>query len=67
MWAWSGSGMTLNLKNFGSSSAGPAVVAWGVVRWGKKIQGKYKKVGRQKISIPYILKEQKLRAFTRTT
>lgn len=33
----------------------------------KKIQGKYKKVGRQKISIPYILKEQKLRAFTRTT
>ena len=34
MWAWSGSGMTLNLKNFGSSSAGPAVVAWGGVRWG---------------------------------
>ena len=29
MWAWSGSGMTLNLKNFGSSSAGPEVVAWG--------------------------------------
>ena len=32
MWAWSGSGMTLNLKNFGSSSAGPAVVALG---WGE--------------------------------